>query len=75
MAETDPTRPLEPWPGYADLNPDERLELFNRKTEARVRATTRATRSSSPAAVGDFELLRQVAPELTADEPDARRGP
>jgi hypothetical protein len=69
MAETDPARPLEPWPGYADLNPDQRLELFNKKTEAARLNNDQGYAIALASAVGNFELLRQAAPQLTADEP------
>jgi hypothetical protein len=67
MADTDPARPLEPWPGYADLNPDQRLELFNSKTEAARLNNDQGFAIALAAAVTNFELLRQVAPTLEAD--------
>jgi hypothetical protein len=69
MAETDPARPLEPWPGYADLNPDQRLELFNQKTEAARLNNDQGFAIALAAAVTNFELLRQVDKDLVADEP------
>jgi hypothetical protein len=69
MAETDPARPLEPWPGYADLDPEERLEQFNRKSEGARSNNDQGYAIALAAAVANYELLRQVAPELTADEP------
>jgi hypothetical protein len=69
MPETDPAHPLEPWPGYADLSPDQRLEQFNKRTEAARLNNDQGYAIALAAAVGNFELLRQAAPELTADEP------
>jgi len=69
MAETDPARPLEPWPGYADSSPDQRLELFNKKTEAARLNNDQGYAIALAAAVTNFELLRQVAPALEADGP------
>jgi hypothetical protein len=69
MAQIDPARPLEPWPGYADLSPDQRLEQFNKKTEAARLNNDQGYAVALAAAVSNFELLRRVAPELQADEP------
>jgi hypothetical protein len=68
MAETDPTRPLEPWKGYADLEPGRRLEQFNSLHESARQRNDHAYAVALSAAVGNYELLRQVAPNLTADE-------
>ena len=69
MAQTDPARPLEPWAGYADLNPEQRLEQFNQKMEGARQGNDQGYAIALSAAVGNYELLRQVAPALTADEP------
>jgi hypothetical protein len=69
MAETDPARPLEPWPGYGDLNPDQRLEQFNQKTEAARLNNDQGFAIALAAAVTNFELLRQVGEDLVPDEP------
>ena len=76
MAETDPARPLEPWPGYADLNPEDRLAEFTKKSDGARANNDQAYAIALAAAVANYELLRQVAPELTADEParDAAHG-
>jgi hypothetical protein len=69
MADTDPGRPLEPWPGYEKLGPQERLEQFNRKSEGAKQDKDQAYALALAAAVGNYELLRELAPKLSADEP------
>ena len=71
MPEIDPTQPLQPWDGYADLDPAERLSQFQKKHDEARDRSDQAYAVALSAAVGNYELLRQAATEMTHDE-DAR---
>jgi hypothetical protein len=68
MPEIDPTQPLEPWPGYAALEPSERLAQFQKKHDDARDKGDQAYAVALAAAVGNYELLRQAATSLTHDE-------
>lgn len=71
MPDIDPTQPLEPWPGYADLDPAARRELYQKKHDGARETRDQPYAIALAAAVNNYELLRQAATELTHDE-DAR---
>jgi hypothetical protein len=68
MADTPEIQPLEPWPGYADLDPAERLAQFQRKSDGARERSDQAYAVALSAAVGNYELLRQLVPDLTPDD-------
>lgn len=67
MADTPDIEPLEPWPGYADLDPAERLHQFQRKYEGAKERRDQAYAVALAAAVGNYEMLRQLVPDLEPD--------
>jgi hypothetical protein len=68
MPDIDPTQPLEPWAGYADMEPAARLDQFQQKYDAAREQGDHAYAVALSAAVGNFELLRQAATAMTHDE-------
>ena len=71
MPEIDPTQPLEPWDGYAALSSEDRLARFQKKHDEARDRSDQAYAVALSAAVGNYELLRQAADQMTHDE-DAR---
>jgi hypothetical protein len=68
MPEIDPSQPLEPWEGYAALDPAERLARFQKKYDEARDKSDHAYAVALTAAVGNYELLRQAATAMTHDE-------
>jgi hypothetical protein len=71
MPEIDPTEPLEPWTGYAKLDPAARREQYQSKHDSARKTGDQAYALALAAAVNNYELLRRAAPTLEHDE-DAR---
>ena len=68
MADTPEIEPLEPWVGYADLVPEERLAQFQRKYDGAHERNDQAYAVALAAAVGNYEMLRVLVPDLTPDD-------
>lgn len=71
MPDIDPTQPLEPWPGYAELDSATRLAEYQKRHDGAREMGDQAYAMALAAAVNNYELLRQAATSLTHDE-DAR---
>ena len=66
--------PLEPWPGYADLDPDRAAdELFNQEVPEAKDQNDQDYALALAAAVANYELVLELAPEHDRRRADARR--
>lgn len=64
--------PREPWPGYADLNEDERDELLAKKFQQAKDQNDQDYAVALAAAVANYELVLELQPDGTAAEPLAK---
>jgi hypothetical protein len=58
--------PREPWPGYADLDENERDELLAKKFEQAKDQNDQDYALALAAAVANYELVLELLPETTA---------
>jgi hypothetical protein len=63
----------EPWPGYANLSPDERQAELDKKFEAAKDQGDQAYAFALAAAVANYEKVRELQPETSHEEPVAAK--
>jgi hypothetical protein len=68
MSDTQYRTPREPWPGFADLNDDERDQLLAQKFQAAKDQGDQAYAYALAAAVANYELVLELQPDTTHAE-------
>jgi hypothetical protein len=61
----------EPWPGYAELAPDERKEQLDTKFDDAKQHGDQSYAYALAAAVANYELVQELQPDTTHAEPVA----
>jgi hypothetical protein len=74
MAEDTSSRTArEPWPGYADLDEDERQEQLAKKFEDAKEQGDQSYAYALASAVANYELVQDLKPDETSAEPVAAK--
>jgi hypothetical protein len=66
------TTPREPWPGYADLDEQQRDELLGKKFQQAKDQNDQDYAVALAAAVANYELVQDLKPDATAAKPLAQ---
>jgi hypothetical protein len=73
MSQETSTTAREPWPGYAELDPDQRQAELDKKFQAAKDQGDQAYAFALAAAVANYERVQELQPETEAAEPVAAK--
>jgi hypothetical protein len=73
MAEETSTSARDPWPGYSDMDPDERERQLDKKYDDAKQQGDQAYAIALASAVANYERVQELQPDTTHAEPVAAK--